>query len=313
MRILERRQGALVFTGLIALGALIGGVFWPLPARWPWVLTSGIGASLFVLLLAAGVRAQTKAADAERFMRKFLAVRDLANSPLQSIEATLAVLRIRHPDSGAQWDRLERQIDRLRKLSTVLSRYEPETWTVTDRSFDPLEVLQQLEDSPTKEFDRLFLVGPEHGVAQQRRRRALSKLEQLLRFTSFGLEHSPVCAFWLGQDGRLVYVNQASCDSLGYSRSELLGMHISSFAPRVSREEWPTRFQAIRRQRPSPYPSLHRRKDGTLVPVEITASYAELNGRGYLLGFARETAARVSDKNGAAGKRELPKVGAPAR
>jgi PAS domain S-box-containing protein len=408
----EHRGSALVFTGLLAIGALAGWIFWPLPARWPWVLTGAVDISLLALLVLLGprpgpfahsviavgaavtivqtwitnelamtssvrfgpfegykllaialalmapsswwlglgaisatavfpvvqtylwspavrhrlpaaepwmtvfysvaalalfffrrrqlealgraVRVETRASEMERSIRKLLAVRDLANSPLQSIETTLAVLRIRHPESLEQLDRIERQFDRLRTLSTVLSRYEPHTWTADARSFDPLEVLQQLEDSPTNEFDRLLLMEPEPGESGAVRGGGQENLEQLLRFTSFGLEHSPVCAFWFGQDGRLVYVNQAACESLGYSRSELLGMHISSFAPRVSRDAWPRRFESFRRQptHVDPYPSVHRRKDGTLIPVEISASYAELNGRGYILGFAREIASR---------------------
>jgi PAS domain S-box-containing protein len=284
---------------------------WPPPVRQllppaePWVTAFYALVALILLLhrrrqLAAQrdmVHVQTKAAYIDRFMHKFVAVRDLANSPLQALESTLAVLRIKHPHSAVQLERIERQIDRLRKLSTVLSLYEPQSWTSGDESFDPLEVLQQPDDSPTKEFDRLFLVSPEPGDyrrldAEQR------KLQQLLRFTSVGLEHSPICAFWLGEDGRLVYVNQASCASLGYTRSELLGMHISTFAPRISREHWPHRFAALRRLRPAPYHTVHRRKDGTLIPVEIISSYAELNGHGYILGFARELAAELPTGDG---------------
>jgi PAS domain S-box-containing protein len=234
------------------------------------------------------IRIETKAAYIDRFMRKFLAVRDLANSPVQSLETTLAVLRLKHPDTEPQLERIERQIDRLRKLSTVLSQYEPQSWSTADESFDPLEVLQQAEDSPTKEIDRLFLVPAERGDMSRRDVGAESKVQQLLRFTSFGLEHSPVPAFWLGEDGRVVYANRASCVSLGYTRSELLGMHICGFAPQISREEWPRRFDSFRRAQSRPYRSVHRRKDGSLVPVEIAAFFTELNGYPYVLGFARE-------------------------
>jgi PAS domain S-box-containing protein len=281
----------------------------PVPEPWLTVLVAGVALAIFfhrrhqLAVLRNLVSRETKAAYVDRFMRKFLAVRDLANSPLQSLHATLAVLRARHRESQAAFDRIERQIDRLHKLSTVLSHYQPATWRAGEQSFDPLQVLQQLEDSPTQEFDRLFLLGPQRGGAPPEGE--LTKLEQLLRFTSFGLEHSPVCAFWLGEDGRLVYVNQASCASLGYTRSELLGMHISSFAPRISRDEWPRRFAAVARQSPRPYRSVHRRKDGALISVEITASFAELNGRAYVLGFAREL--------GAADTADAPVAGADAR
>ncbi len=71
--------------------------------------------------------------------------RDLTNSPLQSVELTVALLKTRHPESQAQLERLERQLARLRQLSVVLSQYEPQRWAPGDGSFDPLEVLQSPE------------------------------------------------------------------------------------------------------------------------------------------------------------------------
>jgi len=279
------------------------------PQPEPWVTVFYCFVAMILLFhrrqqLAARVavaRLQTKATYVEQFMHKFQAVRDLANSPLQAIEATLALLRRKHPESQAQILRIDRQMDRLRKLTTVLSRYHPRTRTpaTDERSFNALEVLQREEDSPTKEFDSLFLVARDGRKGHARRDPEQEKFEQLLRFTSFGLENSPLCAFWLTLDGRVVYVNKASCASLGYLRSELLGMHISTFAPRVTRESWRHVVEEFRHQRPRPYRSVHRRKDGTLVPVDITALYAELNGRGYLLGFARELEVEARTDGGA--------------
>jgi len=300
---------ALVAIGATAMLPVAQTFQWPasvrakVPAPEPWITVLYCVVALVLLIhrrrqLAAQVavvRLQTKATYVEQLMRKFQAVRDLANSPLQSIEATLTLLRHKHPESQAQLVRIERQLDRLRKLTIVLSRYHPRSSAADERSFDALEVLQRVEDSSTKEFDSLFLVAPEETSARARRDAEQEKFDQLLRFTSFGLENSPICAFWLSLDGRVVYVNQASCVSLGYSRSELLGMHISTFAPRVSREKWRHLVDGFRRQRPRPYPSVHRRKDGTLIAVDITVLYAELNGRGYLLGFARELEPKTTE------------------
>jgi PAS domain S-box-containing protein len=286
--------GVIAASAILSLAQLFT---WPasfrahVPASEPWVTLLACAGALIVLLhrrrelgiQREAVRIGTKTAAAERFLRKFLAVRDLTNSPVQAIEATVSVLQARHADSTPQLERISRQLDRLRKLSTVLLHYEPQMWKPEDESFDPLKVLQDLEDSPTRELDEHFLVGPDPRE---------TNIDLLFRFTSFGLERAPVGAFWLGEDGRLVYVNQESCRSLGYTRSELLGMHISSFAPRVRREDWAARFASFREGPSRSYPSLHRRKDGVVIAVHITASYAELGGRGYILGFAEELRAQ---------------------
>jgi PAS domain S-box-containing protein len=306
-----------LWVGLVGIGAMaivpiVETFHWPLairaelPAPEPWItVLYGVVASILLIhrrrqlaAQVAVVRLQSKATYAEQLMRKFQAVRDLANSPLQAIEATLTLLRRKHPESKTQLVRIERQLDRLHKLTTVLSRYDrTRTSAADERSFNALEVLQRVEDSSTKEFDNLFLVAPENGRAPGPRDGEQEKLDEVLRFTSFGLENSPICAFWMDLDGRVVYVNQASCVSLGYSRSELLGMHVSTFAPRVSREHWRPLVDGIRRERPRPYLSVHRRKDGTLVPVSINVLYAELNGRGFLLGFARELEAQAQPRD----------------
>ncbi len=96
--------------------------------------------------------------------------------------------------------------------SPGLPQDHPRTRTpaTDERSFNALEVLQREEDSPTKEFDSLFLVARDGRNGHARRDPAQEKFEPLLRFTSFGLENSPLCAFWLTLDGRVVYVNKAS-------------------------------------------------------------------------------------------------------
>lgn len=92
------------------------------------------------------VRAQTRAASFEAYTRKFLAVRDLSSSPLQSIETTVGLLRCTYPASKRQFDRIGRQLDRLRVLNVALSRYEPKVWRPDDCSVDPLEVLEELDE-----------------------------------------------------------------------------------------------------------------------------------------------------------------------
>jgi hypothetical protein len=90
-------------------------------------------------------RLQAQAAANERYMRKFLAVRDMANSPLQAIEHTTEFLRVRFPDAAPQIDRMSRSLDRLRQLSAALDRFQPKDWVTKDTAFDPLEVLLEPE------------------------------------------------------------------------------------------------------------------------------------------------------------------------
>jgi PAS domain S-box-containing protein len=237
--------------------------------------------------------ANTRALLSSEYVRKLIAVRDLANTPLQSIEFTMGRLAATCPGARIEIERIQRSLDRLRKLSTVLARYEPEAWIHEYAGFDPLEVLQDLEEGD--EFDRLVLTGASLPTRPSANGEG-SRLEEALRFTSFGLEHAPDGAFWLGEDGRLVYVNIAACRQLGYTRSELLGMHISEFVPLFTRAQWRDRLAHFRSSPPPPFRSVHRRKDGSVFDVEINLSSAEFGGHQYVLGFSRDISARSQSR-----------------
>jgi hypothetical protein len=90
--------------------------------------------------------AQARAASYEKFMRRFLAVRDASNTPLQTIEYTTRLLQAEHPEAEEQWKRVQRAVGRLRKLSDILSRYAPRAHSVDDTSLDPFEILEQLHN-----------------------------------------------------------------------------------------------------------------------------------------------------------------------
>jgi PAS domain S-box-containing protein len=136
------------------------------------------------------------------------------------------------------------------------------------------------------------IANPEQQLVCEVQERFKSEGLEALRFMSYGLERAPDGAFWLGEDGRLVYVNHAAGESLGYTRDELLGLHISEFAPRVAREGWRAILEEIKTTPRVPYETVHRRKDGSLLPIELNATCVEFEGRAYVLGFTRDLTER---------------------
>jgi hypothetical protein len=88
-------------------------------------------------------RAGAEAEAMQRFARMVLAVRDLSNTPLQTIQLTVALLRARGTFDVRLVDRLHRASVRLTEIGRVLERHEleDEQWRQGDASFDPLHVL----------------------------------------------------------------------------------------------------------------------------------------------------------------------------
>jgi hypothetical protein len=88
------------------------------------------------------VHARVEQRALEDLARRLMAMRDLANTPLQTIELTVGNLRERAPEHAAALDRIERALERLRGIRGFLSGLEDgERWSSGAESFD---VRQQL-------------------------------------------------------------------------------------------------------------------------------------------------------------------------
>ena len=113
-----------------------------------------------------------------------------------------------------------------------------------------------------------------------------------LQLPRFSLENAGDAIFWIGENARLFYVNQAACRSLGYSRNELLSMTIHDVAPLFPPEKWPEHWQQMKLIGGRTIESVHRAKDGMTFPVEISVNYLEFEGTEFHCSFARD----ISDR-----------------
>ena len=98
--------------------------------------------------------------------------------------------------------------------------------------------------------------------------------------------------FWMDEDARLVYVNQAACDTLGYSKEELLKMTLHDIDPNILKAEWPERWSHMKRSGERTLETSQRTKDGRLIPVEVRGNYVEFEDRGYNCAVARDITER---------------------
>jgi PAS domain S-box-containing protein len=97
-----------------------------------------------------------------------------------------------------------------------------------------------------------------------------------------------VDGFWLTDTrGRFLDVNDAYCRLVGYSRDELLKMSIPDVEAIEKPEEIAARIAKIRKVGGDRFETRHRRKDGTIVDVEVSVNYIELAG-GRMCVFVRD-------------------------
>jgi PAS domain S-box-containing protein len=97
----------------------------------------------------------------------------------------------------------------------------------------------------------------------------------------------------IDREGKILDVNQETCDSLGYSREELLGLSIPDICPEstlpLSDEDWD---RWVHNPTPVTLERTLQRKDGSTLPVEIRVGLIELNNRHLIFALARDMTER---------------------
>lgn len=90
-----------------------------------------------------------QAAAFQRLMRMYLAVRDLVNTPLQTLRVSASVLATRHPEERDVTATMERAVQRLEELNRVLTPAASTVeWPLGGESFDPLALLRTPNSRP---------------------------------------------------------------------------------------------------------------------------------------------------------------------
>ncbi len=120
---------------------------------------------------------------------------------------------------------------------------------------------------------------------------------QELHFLQHSVENASDAMFWVDADARYLYVNKATCASVGYSREEMLGMSVAVIAPSFSIETWPLFFKDVQQRGSLTFESVHRSKNGQEFPVEVNLNYVHYSGQDYLFGSARDISERKRSDN----------------
>jgi len=98
--------------------------------------------------------------------------------------------------------------------------------------------------------------------------------------------------FWIKADGKVVYANDVACSSLGFTSDELTRKAVWDFDPDFKAENWERHWSEIRQKGEITHESHHRRKDGTVFPVEITAHHGQYAGEEYDFAFVQDITLR---------------------
>lgn len=121
---------------------------------------------------------------------------------------------------------------------------------------------------------------------------AQEQAEQHIALLNFALNNIHEAAFLIDEQARFHYVNEESCQVLGYTQDELVGMRVEDIDPDFPAERWLSHWQKLKTHQSLMFESHHKTKDGRIFPVAISASYFEYGGQLYTLALARDITRR---------------------
>ena len=113
-----------------------------------------------------------------------------------------------------------------------------------------------------------------------------------LQFAQVAMDKMLDAAYWVRADGRFVYANETACRLLGYTRAELLELGVPAIDANLPARQFGQIWRELQTEKHRVFETHHRTKAGQLFPVELTVSYLENDGTGYLCGIARDLTAR---------------------
>ncbi len=102
------------------------------------------------------------------------------------------------------------------------------------------------------------------------------------------LDHAPVGVFWTREDGSFAYVNLTACENLGYTREELQQLSLFDVDSELTPEFWKTHWVDVPAKGIVALERLHRRRDGSMMPVEVQVQQIPVSGEFVHASFVRD-------------------------
>jgi len=112
------------------------------------------------------------------------------------------------------------------------------------------------------------------------------RLETILKMASDGIHI-------LNEDGLLIEANEAFLNMLGYDHTAIGHLRVTDWDAQDTSEEIKARIDRVIAQHGNiVFTTCHCRRDGTLLDVEVSASWLEIEGQGFLYAAARDITER---------------------
>jgi PAS domain S-box-containing protein len=146
----------------------------------------------------------------------------------------------------------------------------------------PVEIQVNFLEFEGKEYNCCFVTD----ISERKRD------EEARWMSRFIVDNASIGIYRGREDGRILYANEHSARMLGYTREELSSMRFSDIVPAITEESWIEYRRQLRAEGFLKFEAVHRRKDGTTLPVEVTVNYLEFGDHPFSCSFAQDITER---------------------
>jgi PAS domain S-box-containing protein len=98
--------------------------------------------------------------------------------------------------------------------------------------------------------------------------------------------------YWVNSSGEVTYANECACRSLGLRREQLVGLHVWDFDPDFPPAVWRAAWQRVKREHYVTLQTRHRRRDGTIFPIDVLGTYIAFENEEVVFVFAQDISER---------------------
>ena len=113
-----------------------------------------------------------------------------------------------------------------------------------------------------------------------------------LKRARYSLDMGLDAVAWINEKGEFMYANQSYADLIQHDREAMVGMRVQDIDPDMNDQAWVAHWEELRSNTHISMEREVRRKDGTLVPIELSLSYNEFEGRGMNFAVIRDLTKR---------------------
>ncbi len=123
--------------------------------------------------------------------------------------------------------------------------------------------------------------------------REIIRTKRQLEEVKFALDNTRVMCLWNDMEGHIVYANKAACEFYGYTETEFNKMHIAEINRSMGSVELQNKVEEVGRSEEFVMQTVHTLKDGSTIPVEVSATRMKSEYRSLNVLFIRDIRARL--------------------